>query len=138
MPYKHNENFRYKFEKTKYRATNWPEYNQALKRLMILRFILPKQQLSNGIHQRCISLVESCFTQHLQLKLLVQVAQPIKTFSVTKQRFDELLSMMPIRRCKSPLNIIKMSLVRWSGLGQFHYIVTQADHQLLTIRNAVI
>ena len=31
MPYKANESRRHKFEKTKYRITNWPEYNQALR-----------------------------------------------------------------------------------------------------------
>lgn len=32
MPYKANESRRHKFEKTKYRITNWPEYNQALRK----------------------------------------------------------------------------------------------------------
>lgn len=32
MPYKHNESRRHKFEKSRYKVTNWPEYNQALRR----------------------------------------------------------------------------------------------------------
>ena len=32
MPYKHNESRRRKFTKPKYRVTNWPEYNEALRR----------------------------------------------------------------------------------------------------------
>lgn len=32
MPYKHNEDRRHKFEKPRYKVTNWPEYNAALKR----------------------------------------------------------------------------------------------------------
>ena len=32
MPYKHHENRRHKFAKPKYKVTNWPEYNQALRR----------------------------------------------------------------------------------------------------------
>lgn len=31
MPYKHNESRRHKIEKAKYRVTNWPEYNHALR-----------------------------------------------------------------------------------------------------------
>jgi len=31
MPYKHNESRRHKIEKAKYRVTNWPEYNNALR-----------------------------------------------------------------------------------------------------------
>ncbi len=30
MPYKHNDSRRHKFEKSKYRLTNWSEYNDAL------------------------------------------------------------------------------------------------------------
>jgi hypothetical protein len=32
LPYKHNENRRHKFTKPKYKVTNWPEYNDALRR----------------------------------------------------------------------------------------------------------
>jgi hypothetical protein len=32
MPYKHCENRRHKFTKPKYKVTNWPEYNDALRR----------------------------------------------------------------------------------------------------------
>ncbi|MBX3618337.1 transposase [Nitrosomonas sp.] len=32
MPYKHNESVRHKFGKAKYRVTNWPEYNDALRK----------------------------------------------------------------------------------------------------------
>ena len=32
MPYKHNESRRHKFSKPKYKVTNWPEYNEALRR----------------------------------------------------------------------------------------------------------
>ena len=32
MPYKHNESLRNKFIKPKYKVTNWPEYNEALRR----------------------------------------------------------------------------------------------------------
>jgi Transposase DDE domain len=32
VPYKHNENRRHKFTKPKYKVTNWPEYNAALRR----------------------------------------------------------------------------------------------------------
>ena len=32
MPYKHHKNRRHKFAKPKYKVTNWPEYNQALRR----------------------------------------------------------------------------------------------------------
>lgn len=32
MPFKHHENRRHKFAKPKYKVTNWPEYNQALRR----------------------------------------------------------------------------------------------------------
>ncbi len=32
MPYKHNDSRRHKFEKTKYRVTNWSEYNDALRK----------------------------------------------------------------------------------------------------------
>ncbi len=32
MPYKHHENRRHKFTKPKYKVTNWPEYNEALRR----------------------------------------------------------------------------------------------------------
>ena len=32
MPYKHNESRRHKFTKPKYKVTNWPEYNEALRR----------------------------------------------------------------------------------------------------------
>ncbi|WP_366143503.1 transposase [Rhodoferax sp.] len=32
VPYKHNESRRHKFTKPKYRVTNWPEYNDALRR----------------------------------------------------------------------------------------------------------
>ena len=32
MPYKHSEERRHKFEKSRYKVTNWPEYNAALKR----------------------------------------------------------------------------------------------------------
>ncbi len=32
MPYKHNDSRRYKFEKAKYRVTNWSEYNDALRK----------------------------------------------------------------------------------------------------------
>ncbi len=31
MPYKHNQNRRHKFDKTRYKVRNWPEYDQALK-----------------------------------------------------------------------------------------------------------
>ena len=31
MPYKHNESRRNKFTKPKYKVTNWPEYNDALR-----------------------------------------------------------------------------------------------------------
>ena len=31
MPYKHREKQRHKFTKAKYRVTNWPEYNEALR-----------------------------------------------------------------------------------------------------------
>ena len=32
VPYKHNESRRHKFTKPKYKVTNWPEYNDALRR----------------------------------------------------------------------------------------------------------
>jgi hypothetical protein len=32
MPYKHNEERRHKYEKPRYKVTNWPEYNAALRR----------------------------------------------------------------------------------------------------------
>ena len=32
MPYKHNESRSHKFTKPKYKVTNWPEYNEALRR----------------------------------------------------------------------------------------------------------
>ncbi len=32
MPYKHHENRRHKFTKAKYKVTNWPDYNEALRR----------------------------------------------------------------------------------------------------------
>jgi len=32
MPYKYNDSRRHKFEKTKYRVTNWSEYNDALRK----------------------------------------------------------------------------------------------------------
>ncbi len=32
MPFKHNAPYRDKFEKAKYRVTNWPEYNENLRR----------------------------------------------------------------------------------------------------------
>ena len=32
MPYKHNESRRHKITKTRYKVTNWPEYNAALRR----------------------------------------------------------------------------------------------------------
>ena len=32
MPFKHNASRRHKIPKTKYRVTNWPEYNEALRR----------------------------------------------------------------------------------------------------------
>ena len=32
MSYKHSEHRRHKFKKTRYKVTNWPEYNAALKR----------------------------------------------------------------------------------------------------------
>ena len=31
MPYKHNESHRHKIEKARYKVTNWPEYNKALR-----------------------------------------------------------------------------------------------------------
>jgi Transposase DDE domain len=31
VPYKHNESRRHKFTKPKYKVTNWPEYNDALR-----------------------------------------------------------------------------------------------------------
>ncbi len=31
MPYKHNELRRHKFNKTKYKVTNWKEYTQSLR-----------------------------------------------------------------------------------------------------------
>lgn len=31
MPYKHNQSRRHKIEKTHYKVTNWPEYNEALR-----------------------------------------------------------------------------------------------------------
>jgi Transposase DDE domain len=31
MPYKHNESRRHKIEKARYKVTNWPEYNKALR-----------------------------------------------------------------------------------------------------------
>ncbi len=31
MPYKHNESRRHKIEKPRYKVTNWPEYNTALR-----------------------------------------------------------------------------------------------------------
>lgn len=31
MPYKHKESCRHKFTKPKYKVTNWPEYNDALR-----------------------------------------------------------------------------------------------------------
>ncbi len=31
MPYKLKDPYRHKFEKAKYKITNWPEYNNALK-----------------------------------------------------------------------------------------------------------
>ncbi len=31
MPYKHNQNRRHKIEKVRYKVTNWPEYNKALR-----------------------------------------------------------------------------------------------------------
>ena len=32
MPHKHNDSRRHKFEKAKYRVTNWSEYNDALRK----------------------------------------------------------------------------------------------------------
>jgi len=32
MPYKHNEKRKHKFTKAKYKISNWPEYNEALRR----------------------------------------------------------------------------------------------------------
>jgi hypothetical protein len=32
MPYKHSASRRHKFTKPKYKVTNWPEYNDALRR----------------------------------------------------------------------------------------------------------
>ena len=31
MPYKHHESHRHKFQKTRYKVTNWREYNEALR-----------------------------------------------------------------------------------------------------------
>jgi hypothetical protein len=31
MPYKHNESRRHKIENARYKVTNWPEYNKALR-----------------------------------------------------------------------------------------------------------
>jgi Transposase DDE domain len=31
MPYKHNQSRRHKIEKARYKVTNWPEYNKALR-----------------------------------------------------------------------------------------------------------
>jgi hypothetical protein len=31
MPYQHNESRRHKIEKARYKVTNWPEYNKALR-----------------------------------------------------------------------------------------------------------
>jgi len=32
VPYKHSESRRHKFTKTKYKVTNWPKYNEDLRR----------------------------------------------------------------------------------------------------------
>lgn len=32
MPNKHNDRYRHKFKKTIYKVTNWPEYNDALRK----------------------------------------------------------------------------------------------------------
>jgi hypothetical protein len=32
MPYKYNEKSRHKIDKSRYKVTNWPEYNNALRK----------------------------------------------------------------------------------------------------------
>jgi len=32
MPYKHNQDRRHKFKKSKYKVTNWADYNESLRR----------------------------------------------------------------------------------------------------------
>jgi len=32
MPYKYNEKNRHKIDKSRYKVTNWPEYNNALRK----------------------------------------------------------------------------------------------------------
>lgn len=44
MPYKHIESRRHKFTKAQYEVTNWPEYNDPLRRSGDITICLPKRR----------------------------------------------------------------------------------------------
>ena len=46
MPYKHNQDRRYKFDKVRYNVKNWPEYDQALKNRGSLTIWLTKEAIN--------------------------------------------------------------------------------------------
>ncbi len=48
MPYTHNQNRRHKIEKARYKVTNWPEYNKALRQRGDITIWFTEEALAAG------------------------------------------------------------------------------------------
>src|SRR6202051_4995770 len=78
MPYKHNKSRRPKMEKARYKVTNWPEYNKALRQRGDITIWFTEEALAawhpaktGAISKRSISIPRHVLSQALEPGSLV-------------------------------------------------------------------
>lgn len=130
MPFKHNATWRGKFEKAKYRVTNWPEYNEALRQRgdvkvwfsedAVSGWCAPRSGKRGGQRQYSDLAIETCLTLRAVFGLplrqtqgfvrsllrLMQIDAPIPDFSTLCRR-AQLLRITPnTRPTNGPVTLI--------------------------------
>ena len=157
MPYKHRDKQRHKFTKAKYRVTNWPEYNEALRQRgditlwfsngAIANWIEPAETYSGRGRPKTysdIAIQTALFlrqvyslplrqTQGLlrSLARLMELAIPIMDFSTLSKRSDHLAMMKLVDQVQAGSHVIvDSSGLKVYGKGEWQ----QEKYQVLAKR----
>ncbi|MEO9781715.1 MAG: IS5 family transposase, partial [Sedimentitalea sp.] len=146
MPHKFNAAHRNKFPAAKYRVTNWPEYNEALRRrgdLSIwfdeeaVRKWSPRRRIGRGGQCRYSDFaIENCLALRLvfhqplrqvqgmvrSLMRLLGLSLPVPDFSTLSRRGKGLHVLQPSPEAKGPITLIVdstgLSIHRGSGWNE--------------------
>ena len=85
MPHKFNEGRRHKFERAKHRVTNWPEYNESLRRRgditvwfdlnTVGDWVAPRRKTRGGQKRYSDLAIEICLTLRAVFRLALRQTQ---------------------------------------------------------------